>query len=244
MSTLSVIEQTMSSVEIAELTGKRHDNVVRDIKSMLGELEIGHLKFEGTYKTKQGKPSKCYNLPKRECTILVSGYNIKMRAAIIDRWEELESSQSMQLPKDPKLALIVQSAQKMDEISQRQAALEKESDEIKRRNELLESRLESVELQHRNGVPEGYLPRKQAHHLYGRGLSYDIFYRAMKAVGVNMKPYIMTTDAGHEVATTALKAEEIEPAVTMFLDDAVQATQCMCESPILDGKRFRFVKAA
>ncbi|WP_455466430.1 Rha family transcriptional regulator [Bartonella sp. B39] len=84
--------QTMSSREIAELCGKRHDNVRRDIKQMLGELysEGGLLKFEGTYLDKQGKPQNCYHLPKRECLILVSGYSTTLRAKIIDRWQELE----------------------------------------------------------------------------------------------------------------------------------------------------------
>ena len=40
MSELSLIPEnlTMTSLEIAELTGKRHDNVMRDIRSMLVEL--------------------------------------------------------------------------------------------------------------------------------------------------------------------------------------------------------------
>ncbi|CAK00941.1 Rha family transcriptional regulator [Bartonella tribocorum] len=83
---------TMSSREIAELCGKRHDHVMRDIKRILEELyaERGLPKFGGTYLDKQGKPQNCYNLPKRECLILVSGYNTALRAKIIDRWQELE----------------------------------------------------------------------------------------------------------------------------------------------------------
>ena len=83
---------TMSSREISELTGKRHDNVMRDIRSMLTELhgEGGVLIFEASYLNEQNKEQPCFHLPKRESLILVSGYSVKMRAAIIDRWQDLE----------------------------------------------------------------------------------------------------------------------------------------------------------
>lgn len=81
---------TMSSIEIAELCDKRHDNVMRDIKIMLDGLGQGLLKFEGTYLDSQGKAQKCFHLPKRETMILVSGYKIEFRAKIIDRLDELE----------------------------------------------------------------------------------------------------------------------------------------------------------
>ena len=83
---------TMSSLEIAKLTGKEHYNVMRDIRTMLEGLDFGDLKFQGSYLSAQKKQMPCYNLPKRECFILVSGYNIKLRAAIIDRWQELEGA--------------------------------------------------------------------------------------------------------------------------------------------------------
>ena len=59
---------------------------------MLEELELGASKFGDTYLSAQNKQMPCFNLPKRECFILVSGYNIKLRAAIIDRWQELEGA--------------------------------------------------------------------------------------------------------------------------------------------------------
>lgn len=85
---------TMSSKDIAELTGKEHKNVCRDIRQMLGELhgEGGVLKFEHTQTNPQnGQTYPVFNLPKRETLILVSGYSVELRAKIIDRWQELEA---------------------------------------------------------------------------------------------------------------------------------------------------------
>lgn len=89
--TLTGGEQTMSSREIAELTGKRHDNVRADIEKMARELSLTFQ--EKSEPSEGGRPSKVYLLPKRETLILVSGYNLTMRARIIDRWQELEAQQ-------------------------------------------------------------------------------------------------------------------------------------------------------
>lgn len=93
---LSTIPLTMSSLEIAGLTGKRHDHVLRDARKMLAELAIPAPKFGGSYVGDNGKPVDLFNLPKRECLILVSGYSVEMRARIIDRWLMLEAALSEQ----------------------------------------------------------------------------------------------------------------------------------------------------
>lgn len=85
----------MSSREIAELTGKDHKNVLADIRSMLDGLSIDWADFSAQYKDSTGRSLPCFNLPKRETLILVSGYNVQMRAAIIDRWQELEKVASL-----------------------------------------------------------------------------------------------------------------------------------------------------
>lgn len=81
--------QTMSSREIAELTGKEHDNVRRDISKMAQDLSLTF--EEKVMPSNGGRPSKVFLLNKENTLILVSGYSIKMRAAIIRRWQELES---------------------------------------------------------------------------------------------------------------------------------------------------------
>lgn len=92
---------TMSSREIAELTGKRHDHVMRDIRAMLVDLhgENGLPNFGASYINEQNKEQPCFNLPKRESLILVSGYNVHMRATIIDRWQALEAQLAPSLPR-------------------------------------------------------------------------------------------------------------------------------------------------
>ena len=89
--------KSMSSVEIAELTGKLHKNVKRDIENMFFELELDALRFEHTYSDQLNREQTQYNLNEELTLTLVSGYNIKMRSAIIKRWQELESNPPLSL---------------------------------------------------------------------------------------------------------------------------------------------------
>ncbi len=83
--------QTMSSKEIADLTGKRHDHVLADIRNMFTQLQIDSTEFSGQYKDSTGRSLPCFNLDKDLSVCLVSGYNVQLRMAIIKRWNELEA---------------------------------------------------------------------------------------------------------------------------------------------------------
>lgn len=88
----------MSSREIAELTGKRHDHVKRDVVVMLEGLNLDAPNFGEIYIDSQNRQQIEYRLDKELTLCLVSGYSVKLRMGIIKRWQELESHQSPQLP--------------------------------------------------------------------------------------------------------------------------------------------------
>lgn len=82
--------ETMTSREIAELTGKRHDHVLRDIDSISPNL--GQSSKSITYKGYKNQDRREWILTKRDSLLVVSGYSVELRAKIIDRWEQLEEA--------------------------------------------------------------------------------------------------------------------------------------------------------
>ena len=87
---------TVSSREIAELTSKEHFHVKRDILSMLKDLGIDPSSFVCTYLDSQNRQQTEFKLNKELTLTLVAGYNVKLRLAIIKRWQELEEKERFQ----------------------------------------------------------------------------------------------------------------------------------------------------
>lgn len=89
---------TMSSLEIAQITGKEHGHVMRDIRTMLDELGIDESKFGAIYVDAQNRQKPCYFLPEEEMLTLVTGYRTVLRRAIISRWKALEAGTAKPMP--------------------------------------------------------------------------------------------------------------------------------------------------
>ena len=81
----------MSSLDIADLTGKEHRNVTRDIRTMFESLNLDALSFEHIYLDGLNREQSAYRLPKDLTLTLVSGYEIPLRYRVVKRVEELES---------------------------------------------------------------------------------------------------------------------------------------------------------
>jgi phage regulator Rha-like protein len=84
------VARTMSSREIASVTGKRHDNVKRDIAAMLKELKADVLKFEDIYLDGRNREQVQYLLDREHTDCLLTGYSAGLRMKVIRRWHELE----------------------------------------------------------------------------------------------------------------------------------------------------------
>ena len=98
-------EQTMTSLEIAELTGKNHFDLLRAIRKMepAWEKTCG-CKFALTSRTiiqPNGgtREVPCYQLTKTECLYIATKFNDEARAKLVLRWQELELQERKAYPR-------------------------------------------------------------------------------------------------------------------------------------------------
>lgn len=129
-------EVQMTSLDIAELTGKRHKNIMADIRNEIKALgeEINELIFEPVeYKDKKGEQRPCYSFGKQGAMQLALKYDAKTRYKVIKRIEELENKQPQQeqfnLPKNFKESLLML-AEQVDENEQLKNEIETNKEKV------------------------------------------------------------------------------------------------------------------
>lgn len=91
LSSINPAIKTMSSVVIAELTGKEHAHVMRDTRVMLADLGLDQSSFGSMFLDSYKREQPCFLLPHDETICLMTGYDAKARMAVIKRWQELEA---------------------------------------------------------------------------------------------------------------------------------------------------------
>ena len=90
-------KETMTSLDIAEVTGMRHADVMRSIRNMEEAwVKVSERNFAlSSYKQAQPnggyKDVPCYVLNKTECLYVATKFNDEARAKLVLRWEELEN---------------------------------------------------------------------------------------------------------------------------------------------------------
>ena len=118
--------QTMTSLQIADLAGKNHKDVMRAIRNM----EPAWVKINGRnfalvdYIDAKGEMRPCYELTKTECLYIATKFNDEARAKLVLRWEELEleklQNKTLQaIPSNPGLAYVQTQLYLADALSDR-----------------------------------------------------------------------------------------------------------------------------
>ena len=97
--TLTVMDAgRMTSLEIAEVTGKPHNDVLKAIRKM----EQAWVKVNGgnfslvDYTDSKGEHRPCYSLSKMECLYIATKFNDEARAKLVIRWQQLEQERIAQ----------------------------------------------------------------------------------------------------------------------------------------------------
>lgn len=123
-STLSpaAVPLTMSSREIAELTGKELGHVNRDIRAMLDSLQDDP-ELEHVREDQDGRGyTTAFHLGRELTYTLLAGYNVVLRRRVIARWQELEAQQAPKLPQTMAQALRL-AAEQAEQIEAQQEQL-------------------------------------------------------------------------------------------------------------------------
>ena len=128
ITTINKIGQTMSSREIADLTGKRHDHVLRDCDALndnydkMGFPRIGEGYY--THPNTGNQQHREYRLTKMQTFDLMTGYSAELRIKVNRRWAELEAKEQahQQIPQSFSEALRL-AAEQAEKIEAQQAQL-------------------------------------------------------------------------------------------------------------------------
>ena len=134
--------ERMTSLQIAEITGKAHADVMKAIRKMepaWSKINEGNFSLV-EYKDKKGETRPCYSLNKEECLYIATKFNDEARAKLIKRWKELEEQH--QKPSVPQNYLEALKSLVKSEEEKLQLALENR----KQQQEILTISKENMEL--------------------------------------------------------------------------------------------------
>ena len=132
MNELVLKNETMTSLQIAEVTGKNHKEVLRAIRNMEPAWEkTTQRKFAlSEYIDTSGKKNPCYELNKTECLYIATKFNDEARAKLVLRWEQLEKEKQLAgVPQNFAQALYL-AAQQQEQIQHQQLALNEQKKTI------------------------------------------------------------------------------------------------------------------
>ncbi len=135
----------MTSLQIAEVTGKSHANVMRDIRNVL-ERGASEINYDlASYSDAQGKERPMYNLTPKGCLVLASGYDVVLREKIIDKLEEYQQKEKSTMPALPDFSNPAEAARAWAEQYEQKMIEQKRADVAEQQVLALTSEIETMQ---------------------------------------------------------------------------------------------------
>lgn len=115
------IERTINSKEIAEMVGRRHDQVLRDITKIIEHMDdhknvVVNYFIESTYKDVKGEERSCFDLTKKGCelysTRMTGAKGTQFAVAYIERFNQMENQLKEAMPPISNTELLLETALK------------------------------------------------------------------------------------------------------------------------------------
>lgn len=147
---MNQLQNNISSLEVAEMVGRRHDQVLRDIKTIVEHFgddhkSVGNYFIEGTYRDNLNRTKPCYLLTKKGCelygTRMTGEKGTQFAVQYIDRFNEMEQQTQNVVPlsKDQALVTVLRTTADLVEDTQ---ALKNEQHEIRKELSLINEKVE------------------------------------------------------------------------------------------------------
>lgn len=131
--TANLSRQVMSSIEIAELLGKRHDNVKRTIEDLAAKRLVHPQAEDEWSKDKMNRPraTRIYKVGERDSYVIVAQLSPEFTSRLVDRWQELEGRvvAHLQVPTTFAEALRL-AAEQVEQNQQLQQVIEKQAPKV------------------------------------------------------------------------------------------------------------------
>lgn len=186
------IEKTLTSMEVAEMIGKDHNKLLRDIRTyveQLGVSKIGQSDFfaESTYQNSQNKTQPCYNVTKMGCEFiahkLTGQKGTEFTAKYINRFHDMENQLMNPLEGlSPELQAVIVVDKRVTQVEQKVSSVKQDLEDFKMDLPILGIEIDRItEAVHKRGV--NALGGKETNAYNDRSLRgkvYSDIYRELK----------------------------------------------------------------
>ena len=139
----------MTSLQIAEVTGKQHAHVMRDIRNIINggasESNFGLSSYKQKQPNGGAKDVPMFNLTPKGCLILASGYDVVLREKIIDKLEEYQQKERTSMTTLPDFSNPAEAARAWAEQYEQKQLEAKRADAAEQQVYALSQEIESMQ---------------------------------------------------------------------------------------------------